>query len=441
MATMRWLIGPVLLCVMPMLCSAQQTAAPQRLTLGNGLTVILEVNHKTDKVAIETFHRAGFQHEPQGKAHLAHVAEHMVCYCATASYGPRQGQMLLQQKGGMANAETLATFVHYDYTVPASELKLALQVAAERIGSIVFADNVLREEVPRVVQEMDFVQNNPQAGLLKFGLIGLSHVLRFGDAFVPVYAGPSKLTAADIEAFVKTHYRPCESILVVVGDFDPVNAQQLINIYFGSLPRSEPPPKTPVTITTDVDAKWDLRSDAIYLVYPKADPDEATRMALTLFGNYLQQSVWNDPGLKGMTKSRFCSNQLYPVGDLPFFVFAEAKQGVSLDSVEARLKQIVTGALTDFNPGTFAQIKMGLVYFLQSSVVQSGYAPPDVPFERMLGQEAINLGIKEILRDGAPPNEFLARLNALDYGTANQIIRSVLSPANEKKVRFRSDKR
>ena len=440
MATTRNLLAIAAVCFLSGRCTAQQAAAPQRFTLGNGLIVILEENHKTDKVAVETFHRAGFQHEPQGKAHIAHVAEHMVCHCATASYGPRQAHTLLQQKG-MANAETLSTFVHYDYIVPASDLKLALQIAAERMGSAIFADNILREEIPRVVQEMDFVQNNPQAGLIKFGLIGLSHVLRFGDTSVPVYSGPRSLTVDDITAFHKERYRPGESILMVVGDFDTTNARQLINIYFGSLPRSDPPPATPVTLTSDIEAKWDLGSDAVYLVYPKAVPDEAARTALTLFGNYLQRFVWSDAALKGMTKSRFCSNQLYPVGDLPFFVFAEAKPGASLDSVQARLEEVVSGALTGFNEAAFAQIKMGLVYFLQSNVAQAGYAAANMPFERMLGQEAINLGIKELLRDGAPPDEFLARLNALDYGTANPIIRSVISPANEKKVRFLSDKR
>ncbi|MEW6359979.1 MAG: insulinase family protein [Planctomycetota bacterium] len=433
------LFALVMVCLAAAPCSAQQPAEPQRFTLGNGLTVILEENHTANKVVVETFHRAGFQHEPQGKAHIAHVAEHMLCYSATAGYGPRQAHELLQQKG-MANAETLSAFVHYDYILPARDLKLALQIAAERMGAVVFADNLLREEVPRVVQEMDFVQNNPQAGLLKFGLIGLSHVLRFGDAFVPVYGGPATLTAADIEAFFKERYRPCESVLVVVGDFDPVNARQLINIYFGSLPRLEPPPKTPVTIAADADAKWDLRSDAIYIVYPSADPDETTRTALTLFGNYLQQRVWTDPGLMETTKGRFCSNQIYPVGDLPFFVFAEAKAGASLDAVQARMEQVMNEALAGFNENAFAQAKMGLAYFMRASVAQGGYAPPNTPFENVLAQEAINLGVKEILREGAPPDEFLARLNALDYATANRAVRSAISPANEKKVRFLSDK-
>ena len=108
-------------CAASMGCHAQSNSEVYRIALENGLTVLLLENHAAKKVAVESFYCAGFLHEPAGKAHVAHLTEHLVCYSPTASYGPYEAFNLLQGKG-MANAETLATFVHYDYLVPSSDL-------------------------------------------------------------------------------------------------------------------------------------------------------------------------------------------------------------------------------------------------------------------------------------------------------------------------------
>jgi zinc protease len=47
---------------------------------------------------------------------------------------------------------------------------------------------------------------------------------------------------ADVEAFFKTYYAPNRATLTVVGDFEPARARQLIQQYFGSIPRAPEPP-------------------------------------------------------------------------------------------------------------------------------------------------------------------------------------------------------
>ncbi len=136
--------------------NSKRSARPESFRLQNGLTVILLQNHKENKVALESFYGAGFIHEPRGKPHISHVVEHMVVRCPTRSYKPNESFELLQNKG-MVNAETLATFVHYDYILPSQDLELALKIESERLTSIKFSQEILKQEIPKCLQEIQFV--------------------------------------------------------------------------------------------------------------------------------------------------------------------------------------------------------------------------------------------------------------------------------------------
>lgn len=419
--------------------NAKKSPRPESFSMENGLIVILLENHKESKVAVESFYRAGFIHEPRGKAHISHLVEHMVLRCATRSYKPNESFLLLQKKG-MANAETLATFVHYDYLLPSNDLELALSIESERLTSIKFSEEILKQEIPKCLQEIEFVQNNPQAGLIKFGLVGLSQVIRFGEKVVPVCGGTSKLTVEDVQEFHQQHYRPESALLVIVGDFESEAAKGMVRKYFANIPKGERQPRPVVQMSKDIRAKWDFASDALYLIYPGASEDFDERIALTLFGNYLIGRLFFDADLKKVTKISFCSNQLYPVGELPFFIFAEAKQGEALERVRGALKKVVEKALQDFDTMAFFQTKLGLLSFMRNSLLEGGTVPPNIKYEMLLGQEAINLGIKELLRDGISEEEFLKRINTLDFQAANEIIEMYLSEENEKEVLFMTTK-
>src|SRR4029453_12253269 len=48
-------------------------------------------------------------------------------------------------------------------------------------------------------------------------------------------------TLADVQAFFKTYYAPNNAALAIVGDFDPPQARQMVEKYFGGLKASEVP--------------------------------------------------------------------------------------------------------------------------------------------------------------------------------------------------------
>ncbi len=418
--------------------TAVQADEVGRFQLDNGLTVLLQPRRDGGKVAVSMFYRAGISHEPAGKAHLAHLVEHLVVQSGTRSYGPREAFQSLNREG-MANAETLANAVRYDYVLPADQLDMALKIEAERLTSVEFTDQVLAEEVSRCLQEVGFVQNSPQGGLIKFGLMGLNQVVNHGATHVSVVKGARTLTVEDARTFHRNHYTPETAILAIVGDFDAGRARSLAEERFGGIPSGGGESTVTWKLRGDARVEWDLASDATYVVYPAADADADERLALTLFGNYLSGRLYGNATLKQAAKVSFCSNTLYPVGDTPFFAFAEAKSGQDIAAVRQALVTTVRESPTHFDSRLFDQLRIGARNFMEQSVFDQRSAMPSISPEMLLGQEAINLGIKETLRGGSAPEEFLGRLDSLDYEQVRNLIAERLAQASV--VTFTSEAR
>lgn len=411
----------------------KQTLKPEKFKMDNGLTVILLESHKAKKVAIESFYRAGFVHEPKGKAHISHVAENMMVKSATKSYKAEEACSLFQEDE-MINAETLADFVHYDYVVASDKLELVLKIESERLNSIIFAEDILKQEIPRCLQEIEFVKNNPNAGFIKFGLIGLNQSIRYGEKSISLFDNTTNLNVDDIKQFYKQYYSPDNALLVIVGDFNPENAKDMIKKYFADIPKFADKSKTAIQLKNDIKANWDLEADVLYLLYPFINGDIKENMSLILFGNYLNEQLFKSTKLKEITKNTFCSNQVYPVGELPFFVFAEAKPDVSIDKVLEMLKKDLKKVLESFNEKKFSQIKQATKFFMQSS--QLDYNITNAKYEFIFAQEAINIGIKELLAGEISKEEWLRQLDNLEYKDFKDIVTKIISDENEKKVTF-----
>ena len=113
--------------------SARQEAAG-RHKLQNGVTLLLHRVPGVEQVAVEAFYEVGLVHEPAGMAQAAHLLEHLVCNAATASYKAGESMAWLNSVG-LANAETMPDWTHYDYMVPADKLERIFQIEAERLGA------------------------------------------------------------------------------------------------------------------------------------------------------------------------------------------------------------------------------------------------------------------------------------------------------------------
>jgi predicted Zn-dependent peptidase len=70
-------------------------------------------------------------------------------------------------------------------------------------------------------------------------------------------------TLTDVQSFFKTYYAPNNAALAIVGDFDPVQARQMVEKYFGGIKASELPPVPDLTEPKQEKEKQATKVDAL----------------------------------------------------------------------------------------------------------------------------------------------------------------------------------
>ena len=212
-------------------------------TLPNGLRVLLVEDHRVPSVAINVGYRVGGKDDPPGRSGFAHLFEHLM-FKGTKNTRPETIDRLTEDIGGLNNAFTADDITNYYEVVPSNYLETLLWAEADRLGSLAVTEEHFHTERDVVIGEYDQRILAEPYGMLD-ELVNresfATHPYRRG-----VIGDPENLRAAtldDVIAFHRTFYRPDNAVLVVVGDFDPAQANAWIDKYFGRVPK--PPAAIP----------------------------------------------------------------------------------------------------------------------------------------------------------------------------------------------------
>ena len=396
-------------------------------SLANGVSVYVQEERTDDNVAVEVLYRAGFMVEPKGQPQISHLAEHLAVYCAMGQFAPDAALAAIQKDRGMLNAEAVAEFVHVDYIVAGTRLEEIFQIEADRLRAIQCDQATLDREAKKVTHELDSVIKDPKGVLTKFAMMALNQTYRFGERYVPVHGRVATYTIDDVHRFHDQFYRPDDMILVVIGNIKTADVEALAKKYF------EPIPRRPLTETAtpvaskSVAATWDINAEAVYFVSPGPYSDRE-RLVLTMFGSFLHQSMNTTQEVYGACRVLYCSNHVYRVHDLPFFIFAEPGAGHSLEEVSGLLLDHLDRATVMLDDAALVEnIKGSLVSFVTASMLKKDV--PDYPLahHQVIGQEALNVGMKHLLREGRSVEDFTKEVDSVTQQEMKDTVRKYLT--------------
>ena len=223
----------------------------QMLTLPNGLRVILSEDHSTPIVHVSVWYHVGSKNEKRGRTGFAHFFEHMM-FKGSKNVEPEAHTSIISSVGGQSNAYTTEDATVFWETFPAHYLPLALWLEADRMATLRIDDGVFRREREVVKEERRMrVENQPYGRLneIVYDFAFTAHPYKH-----PTIGSLVDLEAASIEDvrdFYLTYYVPENATVTIVGDFDSAQAVQLVNQYFGRVPKAQRPvprdlPKEPV---------------------------------------------------------------------------------------------------------------------------------------------------------------------------------------------------
>jgi zinc protease len=238
----------------------------EMFTLPNGLTVILSEDHSTPIVHVGLWYHVGSKNEKPGRTGFAHLFEHMM-FKGSRNVEPEAHTSYISSVGGQANAYTTDDETVFWQTVPSQFLPMTLWLEADRMASLRIDERTFINEREVVKEERRMrVDNQPYGRLTE---------IIYDQAFTthpykhPTIGSMQDLEAAsiaDVRDFYETYYVPANATLVIVGDFDPAQAKQLVEQYLGRVPKAERPvprdiPKEPPQVKerrVTMEAPWPL---------------------------------------------------------------------------------------------------------------------------------------------------------------------------------------
>jgi zinc protease len=223
----------------------------ERYTLPNGLTVLLHEDHRLPLVAVDLWYHVGPVNEAKGRTGFAHLFEHMM-FEGSEHVGEKAHFRYLEGVGATdINGTTDFDRTNYFETVPSNELDLALWLESDRMGFLL--EKLDRE---KLTNQRDVVRNERRQGEnqpYQLSQEQVYHLLFPQDHpyYASVIGSHADIEAArllDVRNFFHSYYTPNNANIAIAGDFDKAKLKQLVEKYFGPIPKGPEPP--PVTLTT-----------------------------------------------------------------------------------------------------------------------------------------------------------------------------------------------
>lgn len=213
------------------------------VTLDNGLDVMLRQVDGGNMITVMTLFDIGEKHEPQGKSGISHMVEHLYITCETDSTEQTTASEWFAKYSNQANAQTGEDYTVISASVEISQLPAELKRHAARMRSLNITEEDLARERPRVLEELANMYSRNAA--LAARNIARSYVdplptgLRRGGLEKDI----NNLTVEDLKQWYSDYYRPMNATLLVVGDFDPSEAAEVIAAEFLDIDSGKPLPE------------------------------------------------------------------------------------------------------------------------------------------------------------------------------------------------------
>jgi len=221
--------------------SAQALHVPyQTFTLPNGLQVLLHEDHSVPLVSVNVWYHVGSSDEKPGRTGFAHLFEHIM-FMGSQHVPTGEFDRLLEAAGGDNNGSTTEDRTNYYEDAPGNALPLPLWLDSDRMGFLLPEITADKVDLQRGVVQNERRQSyeNRPYGLAEENILQRLYPPDHPYHW-PVIGSMADLSAAtldDVRGFFRTYYTPNNATLAIAGDITPRATRQLVERYFGDIPR------------------------------------------------------------------------------------------------------------------------------------------------------------------------------------------------------------
>ncbi|KAF0200881.1 MAG: processing [Bacteroidetes bacterium] len=339
----------VLSMLATLFAGAQNKISFTEYDLDNGLHVILHQDNSTPIVAVTISYHVGSKNENPERTGFAHFFEHLMF---EGSQNIERGEFdkIAMNAGAALNANTSFDRTFYYLLLPSNQLELGLWMESERLVHLRI-DSLGVETQRSVVKEerKQSYDNRPYGTLMEktFSSAYTDHPYRW----MPIGSAES-INNATLEEFMEFHsifYVPNNATLSIAGDINIEQTKQLVQKYFGDIPRGTKPIYRPSIVepvkTAEVrDTVFDnIQLPAVIQAYhipAKGTPDYYALSMLTTLLSDGESSRMNKAIVDKQQKAMFVGAFPFALEDPGLFlVFGIVNSGITPEDLEKSIDE------------------------------------------------------------------------------------------------------
>lgn len=339
---------------LPFAASAQNIKF-EEYDLDNGLHVILSENHKTPNVVVSVMYHVGSKNEEPHLTGFAHFFEHLM-FEGTENIPRHTYDKYVSDAGGSLNANTSNDRTYYFEKLPSNYLELGLWLESERMLHPKIEEIGVNTQKDVVCQEMGQTRDNQPYGTV-FTKV-LTNAFKVHPYNHDVLGSEEHVRNASIEDFKNFHdmfYVPNNAVLVICGDFEPKQAKEWVNEYFGDIPagtmdiRRPDPNMEPKRTAPVKDTVYDnIQMPMLIEVYPAPAYGTDDYFAMTIFNAILSSgssSRFDSQIVDKKQTGLFAGGSVMPFEHPGVYVIQGVPNNVDLAVLEADVDAEVYGLL------------------------------------------------------------------------------------------------
>lgn len=354
---------------------AFKSAERRGVLQSNGLRFVIMPDASTELVEVDVHYEVGSREDPEGKAGIAHLAEHLMFQ--TRPDGPNTPpifQTLLDMATFM-NAFTNWDMTHYWTTVREENLDAMLKIEAMRM--FYAADVPGTPEAPgfgcstvpisEFEREREVVRNEIRAGSSAEDYVTQlveQAMYPNGHAYQRMIGGDDVQIASvqlkDACDFLKKYYAPERATLIIAGGVDVDKTVEMIQKWFGKIPKRTAAPRVevqPFTVKKQrIEIEADVERPSVWIGWslPAGNTPEGEAARFGIFSTLIRTaSAAEDYGFAYKVEPAILGGELAPL----FLLRIELKSMGKLDEALEFAQKAAKSAYRGWDGGDYMQME------------------------------------------------------------------------------------
>ncbi len=213
-----------------------------RLTLSNGLLVLLKEIHTAPLISHWVWYRSGSRDERSGLTGISHWVEHMQ-FKGTPTYPTGILDKAISREGGTWNAFTFLDWTTYFETMPTASIDLGLRLEADRMTNSLFDPADVESERTVIISERQGNENEPQFLLSEEVQAAAFRVHPYHHEVIGDMADLLTISREDLYNHYQAFYAPNNAVLAIAGDFESEAMLARLQELYGPIPARGQPPR------------------------------------------------------------------------------------------------------------------------------------------------------------------------------------------------------